>query len=233
MKPLGIAALQPGVTAYDIVKPGNANYDESKANPYPTSSYVFSNGKPVDCSRLEEAPRSRSRPCSTRRLRKYPVHVPRHMIVARVDQTTIGDIPVIVKHIVGHTTTLSAITVDIHADVVTPASKREPGCRHYRWRFIPRRAGGFPTRPAGRPTPPPHVPDGLASPPILLTPHAATSQSWGFVIRNSASRKACSPGIIDLQQRRCPSIHDLRSCALLVTPHPRLPQLSDVQHQSA
>ena len=28
--------MQPGATAYDIGKPGNANYDESKANPYPT-----------------------------------------------------------------------------------------------------------------------------------------------------------------------------------------------------
>src|ERR1700689_1527568 len=32
---LGITAMQPPATAYDIGKPGNANYDESKANPYP------------------------------------------------------------------------------------------------------------------------------------------------------------------------------------------------------
>src|ERR1700689_2269338 len=32
---LGITAMQPPATAYDIGKPGNANYDESRANPYP------------------------------------------------------------------------------------------------------------------------------------------------------------------------------------------------------
>ena len=36
LKLLGIAAMQPGATAYDIGKPGNANYDESKANPIPS-----------------------------------------------------------------------------------------------------------------------------------------------------------------------------------------------------
>ena len=35
MNSLGIAQLQPPSTAYDIGKPGNANYDEAKANPYP------------------------------------------------------------------------------------------------------------------------------------------------------------------------------------------------------
>src|SRR5271155_493595 len=35
LKLLGITAMQPPATAYDIGKPGNANYDESKANPYP------------------------------------------------------------------------------------------------------------------------------------------------------------------------------------------------------
>src|ERR1700731_1287680 len=35
LKLLGITEMQPGATAYDIGKPGNANYDESKANPFP------------------------------------------------------------------------------------------------------------------------------------------------------------------------------------------------------
>src|SRR3954465_15978436 len=34
-KLLGIAEMQKPYTAYDIGKPGNANYDEAKANPYP------------------------------------------------------------------------------------------------------------------------------------------------------------------------------------------------------
>jgi len=35
LKQLGITAMQQGKSAYDIGKPGNANYDESLANPYP------------------------------------------------------------------------------------------------------------------------------------------------------------------------------------------------------
>src|ERR1700761_3849134 len=35
LKLLGITAMQPSATAYDIGKPGNANYEESKADPYP------------------------------------------------------------------------------------------------------------------------------------------------------------------------------------------------------
>src|SRR5579862_5835943 len=34
LKLLGITEMQPPATAYDIGKPGNANYDETKANPY-------------------------------------------------------------------------------------------------------------------------------------------------------------------------------------------------------
>ncbi len=46
LKLLGITAMQPPATAYDIGKPGNANYDESKANPYPNlpALLVMNNG---------------------------------------------------------------------------------------------------------------------------------------------------------------------------------------------
>ncbi len=41
LKLLGITQMQPPATAYDIGKPGNANYDESKANPYPKLARRF------------------------------------------------------------------------------------------------------------------------------------------------------------------------------------------------
>src|ERR1700742_1381500 len=49
LKLLGISEMQPPATAYDIGKPGNANYDESKANPYPRlpDVLVMSDGTPV------------------------------------------------------------------------------------------------------------------------------------------------------------------------------------------
>src|ERR1700758_4472187 len=49
LKLLGISEMRPGATAYDIGKPGNANYDESKANPYPKLPDVLTmnDGTPV------------------------------------------------------------------------------------------------------------------------------------------------------------------------------------------
>ena len=47
LKLLGITAMQPPATAYDVGKPGNANYDEAKANPFPSlpALLVFNNGE--------------------------------------------------------------------------------------------------------------------------------------------------------------------------------------------
>jgi hypothetical protein len=49
LKQLAISDMQHGATAYDIGKPGNANYDEAAANPYPNIPDVltFQNGRKV------------------------------------------------------------------------------------------------------------------------------------------------------------------------------------------
>ena len=54
MKLLGIAAIQPGVTAYDIGKPGNANYDEAKANPFPNlpDALTLKNGEKITLAEM-------------------------------------------------------------------------------------------------------------------------------------------------------------------------------------
>ena len=222
MKLLGIAALQPGVTAYDIGKPGNANYDEANANPYPNipKLMVFNNGKPVRTAADWKKRREEIKAMFDENVYgKYPAHIPGvTWTVASVDQTTIGDIPVIVKHIVGHTDNSSypAITVDIHADVVTPASKKGTKVPVIIGGGSLPRAGGFgafPARPAGaaRPTPPPGtVMHGLSSPPnppnssVLLL-----QQGWGFVSRNSGEVQAdngagLNKGIIGLVNKGQP-----------------------------
>ena len=58
---------------------------------------------------------------------KYPAHIPAvTWKVDSVEQMTVQGIPAIVKHITGHVdnSAYPAITVDIHADVVTPASTK-------------------------------------------------------------------------------------------------------------
>ena len=95
---------------------------------------------------------------------RYPAHLPAvTWKVDSVEQMTVQGIPAIVKHITGHVdnSTYPAITVDIHADVVTPAGTK--GTR------VPVIIGGGSIRPRPvftRPAPAPgQVVRRLASPP--------------------------------------------------------------------
>src|SRR5450631_4598454 len=79
MKLLGIAAMQPGVTAYDIGKPGNANYDEAKANPYPKlpDMFTFNNGKKVKTAADWKKRREEIKALFDENVYgKYPAHIP-------------------------------------------------------------------------------------------------------------------------------------------------------------
>jgi hypothetical protein len=126
MKILGITEMQPGVTAYDIGKPGNANYDEAKANPYPNipKLMVFNNGKPVKTAADWQKRRKEiSAMFDEYVYGKYPEHIPSvTWTVTGTEDAMVGDTPVLVKHVLGHTDNSSypAITVDMHIDVVTP-----------------------------------------------------------------------------------------------------------------
>ncbi len=169
MKVLGIAAMQPGVTAYDIGKPGNANYDESKANPYPKLPDVLTMN---DGTKVKTPAQWKKRREEIKALfdenvyGKYPAHIPAvTWTVDKVENMTVADVPVIVKHVTGHTdnSAYPAITVDIHADIVTPVSTKG--------KKVPVIIGGGSIRtftpPAGpRPAPPPGtVVHGLSAPP--------------------------------------------------------------------
>ncbi len=191
LKLLGIAAMQPGATAYDIGKPGNANYDESKANPYPKLPGLLTMN---DGTKVTTPAQWRKRRAEIKALfdenvyGKYPAHIPAvTWKVDSVEQMTVQGIPAIVKHITGHVDNSGypAITVDIHADVVTPASTK--GAR------VPVIIGGGSIRP--RPVFPPPAPGQavhkLASPPDA--PDSAKlllAHGWGFVGRNSGDVQA-------------------------------------------
>jgi hypothetical protein len=200
MKLLGIAAIQPGVTAYDIGKPGNANYDESKANPYPKlpEMLVMNNGTKVKTAAQWKKRREEIKAMFDEDVYgKYPAHIPGvTWTVASTEETTVGDIPVIVKHVVGHVDNSSypAINIDIHADVVTPASTKGKKVPVIIGGGSIRRPGAFPARPAGaaRPTPPPGtVIHGLSSPPNAPdSSKLLLEQGWGFVSRNSGEVQA-------------------------------------------
>jgi hypothetical protein len=191
LKLLGITAMQPPATAYDIGKPGNANYDEAKANPYPKLPDVLTmnDGTRVTTPAQWKKRRAEIKAAFDENVYgKYPAHIPAvTWKVDSVEQMTVQGIPAIVKHITGHVDNSSypAITVDIHADVVIPASTK--GTK------VPVIIGGGSIRP--RPAfPRPatgQVVHKLASPPDapdsakLLLDHG-----WGFVGRNSGDVQA-------------------------------------------
>src|SRR6202142_621535 len=130
LKLLGITAMQPPATAYDIGKPGNANYDEAKANPYPKLPDVLTmnDGTKVTTPAQWKKRRAEIKGMFDENVYgKYPAHIPGvTWKVDSVEQMTVQGIPAIVKHIAGHVDNSGypAITVDIHADVVTPASSK-------------------------------------------------------------------------------------------------------------
>ncbi len=211
---LGITAMQPGATAYDIGKPGNANYDESKANPYPIPDLLTMK----DGTRITTAAQWQKRRTELKALfdedvyGKFPAHIPKvTWTVDGTEQIPVQGVPAIVKHVTGRVdnSACPSISVNIHADVVTPASAKG--------KKVPVIIGGgtlhprvFP-RPAAAPgqvvhllSSPPDAPDSAK----LLLEHG-----WGFVGRNSTDVQAdngagLDQGIIGLVNKGQPRALD-------------------------
>ena len=132
MDQLGIKALRPGPSG-DENAPNHANYDESKANPYPDlpDPLTLNNGEKVTTAAMWWNQR---RPEIVEMYEKYvygrvPAHVP-HVTwtVKTVDHEMIGFRPVIAKDLIGHVDNSSypLINVKIHMTLVTPANAKGP-----------------------------------------------------------------------------------------------------------
>jgi len=153
MSLLGIAELQPPATAYDIGKPGNANYDEAKANPYPNLPplLILKDGTPVRNAAQWQKRRAEIKALFDENIYgKYPAHLPAvTWKVTGTDQITVQGVPALVKHVTGHVdnSAYPAITVDIQLDVVTPQAMHG--------HKVPVIIGGGSIRPRPTFTPPP------------------------------------------------------------------------------
>jgi hypothetical protein len=127
---LHISSLRAGPDS-DPTAPHAANYDESKANPYPTlpDPLVFASGEKVSTARTWW---TRRRPGIVEMFdREIYGRVPRH--TPRVNWETVsttreivGGVPAITKKLVGHVDNSSypAISVDIQASVTIPAASK-------------------------------------------------------------------------------------------------------------
>jgi hypothetical protein len=199
LKELGITAMQSGKTAYDIGKPGNANYDESVANPYPKipDVLIMNDGTKVTTRERWQKRRAEIKAFFDENVYgKYPDHIPGvTWKVGSVEHVAVAGIPAIVKHVVGHVDNSSypAINIDIHADVVTPASTE--GKR------VPMIIGGGSLHPFVFPRVPPQpgqvvhmisMPENPPDSAKLLLEHG-----WGFVGRVPTEVQADSGGGLD------------------------------------
>ena len=132
MDQLGIKAVRPGASGNEKA-PNHANYDESRANPYPNvpDPLTLNDGQKVTTAEMWW---SKRRPELAEMFSKYvygrvPADVPKvTWRVSAVDREMIGFTPVIAKDLLGEVDNSSypAISVKIHMTLVTPANARGP-----------------------------------------------------------------------------------------------------------
>jgi hypothetical protein len=131
MDQLGIKALRPGPSGNEKA-PNHANYDESKANPYPNipDPLTMNNGEKVTTAQQWWDKR---RPEIAELYSKYvygrvPNNVPKVTWSSTVDHEMIGFTPVVAKDLIGtvDNSAYPEISVKIHATLVVPANAKGP-----------------------------------------------------------------------------------------------------------
>ncbi len=128
MEKLGLSQLRQGANGRDPNAPNAANYDESKANPYPDlpDPLTLANGKPVKSAkdwwkkRRPELVELFDREIYGRTPNKTPTV---KWEVRSTANERVGDTAVVVRKIIGHVDNSSypAISVDIDLTLTTPA----------------------------------------------------------------------------------------------------------------
>src|SRR6202140_3309521 len=130
---LHITSLRRGADGRNTQAPNAANYDESKANPYPKlpDPLVLKNGKKVTTAamwwnqRRPEIVEDFDREIYGR----MPKETPKvKWEVTSTTNATNGDVPIVTKQLVGHVDNSSypPVTVDIQLTLTTPANATGP-----------------------------------------------------------------------------------------------------------
>ncbi|MFA5422992.1 MAG: glycoside hydrolase family 9 protein, partial [Phycisphaerae bacterium] len=133
MKMLGIKTLRPGRDGMNPKSPNYANYDESKANPYPDlpDALVLKNGQKVTTPQIWWNQRWAEivEDFDSEIYGRVPNNVPKvNWEVISATNERNGDVNVITKKLVGHVDNSSypLITVDIDLTLTTPADANGP-----------------------------------------------------------------------------------------------------------
>jgi len=146
MKQLGIDSIRPGANGNDPKAPNAANYDEAKANPYPSlpDPLVFKNGKKVNSAKDWWQKRKEIEEDFDREIvGRVPANTPKvNWIVLQSADTIYEGIAAIKQNLIGKVdnSIYPGITVDIQLTIVLPAqvTKKVPVVMEFSFIF-PRR----------------------------------------------------------------------------------------------
>jgi hypothetical protein len=185
---LHITSLRPGADGRNPQAPNAANYDESKANPYPTlpDPLRFKNGRKVTTSKMWYQRRAEIIEDFDREIYgRVPKNTPK--VKWEVTSTTKemnGDVAVIKKQLGGHVDNASypLITVDIQLTLTTPANATGPVPVIMEFGFTGPRPGG-----AAASGPPGGAPAGNAEP---SWQRQVLAKGWGYAIISPSSIQA-------------------------------------------
>ncbi len=208
MRQLGITKLRPGRNG--DTKPGTpnqANYDQSRANPYPNWPELLTTKDGTMVVTAEQWWQQR-RPeivadFEREVLGRVPANVPKvTWSVAKTVNTKVGGLPVVARQLIGHVDNSGypSLSVEIKMAVVLPADAKKPVpvLEMFGW-------GNMPDDPV------PHFP-GFVDPPAPASPDQLIAAGWGYVSLNTTSIQpdngaGLTEGIIGLTnkgQRRTP-----------------------------
>jgi hypothetical protein len=210
---LGIKVLRPGPSGRaEPGAPGAANYDVTKANPYPNlpDPLVLANGQKVTKAKTwwYERRAEIAEEFEREVIGRIPKNAPKvTWTVAQTATAEVGGIPVVGKRLVGHVdnTGCPGMNVDIQMVLVTPANakKKVPVLMMFGGAALPGQApqgrGGPAT--AGRGGPP--APQGPSSQQMLI------AAGWGYASINPGSIQAdngagLTRGVIGLVNKGMP-----------------------------
>lgn len=211
---LHIDSIRQGANGNDPKAPNAANYDEAKANPYPTlpDPLLLKNGKKVTDAktwwnqRRPEIVEDFDREVYGR----VPKNTPKvNWEVTSTTNETNGDIPVVTKKLIGHVDNSSypSINVDIQLTLTTPANATKPVPVIMEFSFVFPPGFRFPT--------PARDTSSRATSPQPTAPAAPTWQQqvlakgWGYAVLVPTSVQAdngagLTQGIIGLMNKGKP-----------------------------
>lgn len=189
---LNITLLRPGANGSNPDAPNAANYDESKANPFPNlpDPLLLKNGKKVTSEKIwwEQRRPQIVEDFDREIYGRMPANTP--PVKWEVTETTKemnGDVPVVVKKLTGHVdnSAYPAITVNINLTLTTPAniSRPVPVIMEFGFVFPP----GFrrPQPPATDSSARPAVPAVPATPTVPSGPtwqQQVLAKGWGYAV---------------------------------------------------